>query len=42
MMDVVKDLCIEVGVSDPMAIAPAVRKLKRVVTAVPPLEDFVR
>jgi hypothetical protein len=42
LTDTVKELCLELGIHDPQALGAAVRKLKRVVAAVPPLEDFVK
>ena len=41
-VELLKELCVELEMSDATALAPAVRKLKRVVVAVPPLEDFTR
>ena len=41
LTDLVKELAFELAISDATALPAAVRKLKRVVAAVPPLEDFV-
>jgi hypothetical protein len=42
LTDLIRELCSEVGIHDPNVLPAAVRKLKRVVAAVPPLEDFVK
>lgn len=41
LVEIVRELCLELDIEDADALSPAVRKLKRVVALMPPLEDFV-
>lgn len=40
--DIIRDLCLELGVKNPDSISSAVRKLKRAVEAIPPMEAFIQ